>query len=124
MILHTKDAILNKDDKVIQKIFVKPWNSEVYIRVMSSRERDAFEMSVIPSDGTTQMKLNNFRARLAACCLCDEQGNNLFTEKDALELGKKSSIALNIIATAVKSLNGISAEVERDILKNLGGVQD
>ncbi len=38
---------------------------------------------------------SNFRAALLVRCLCDEQGNRLFTEADTEALGAKSGAVLD-----------------------------
>jgi len=127
--LKTKEAILGLNDKKIEKVFVEPWNDEVCIRVLSGRERDAFEISFMvekKKQGDEEIEplmakkavMSNFRARLVSLCLCDEEGIPLFTEADAKLLGQKSGVALDIIATAAKKLNGITKEDEKKILKN------
>lgn len=121
--LTTKQDILGVVDKEVKKIYVEPWEAHVFIRVMSGTERDAFEVS-LTGGGETISNLQNFRAKLCALCLCDEEGKNLFTEKDVRELGKKSGKALNIIMAHAKKLNGITAEDQEAIVKNLGSAPE
>ena len=63
----------------------------VYVREMTGRERDVFEQSLSKEtivDGKTEYKraLEDFRAKLAVCVLCDQDGNLLLTSKDYPEL--------------------------------------
>lgn len=117
--LLSKEAILAIKDDEIEKIDVHPWNASVCIRVMSSRERDHLEISMIGEEGVSRKaKLKNLRARMASICLCDEDGNRLFTEKDIEELGKKSAVAMDIIVQAARKLNGITIEEEEEMVKN------
>ena len=52
----------------------------------------------------------NFRAKLAAACIVDEEGNRLFSEKDVAALGRKSAAALDRVATAAQRISAMSQE--------------
>lgn len=118
--LKTKADILAMDEKpVVEKIHVKPWNADIYIRVVSSEAMDAFQSAMYgDSDVDKKIRMKNFRARLAAICICNENGEVLFTEKDVSELGKKSTHAMNIIVKECQRINGITAENKEELLKN------
>jgi hypothetical protein len=118
MPLTTKDAILGIQDKEIKKYYVKAWKQDVFLRVMSGNERDAFESSIIGDEKSRSVRMRNFRARLAVICLCDENGNNIFTEKDVKELGAKSAKALTEIMDYAMELNGISQKDQDELVKN------
>lgn len=115
----TKADILGFDDIKIKSVFVEPWNTSVHIRVIGSTEQDAFEAGMMDDGGdSARVRLQNFRARYCCLLLCDEKGNPLFTDKDALALGKKSSKALSIIVKAGQELNGVGVEEQEAIVKN------
>lgn len=118
MPLTTKDSILGIEDKNVKKVYVAPWKDYVYIRVISSRERDAFESAVLALGSNRLGAMNNFRARLACCGLCDEDGKPFLTERDAEELGKKSGLAMDIIADAIIELNAIGPGGTEAMAKN------
>jgi len=119
MPLTTKDSILRIDDQKVIEVFVKPWNDTVYVRTMSSSERDHFDAAMIADDDSDRVRrLENFRARLCAICLSDEKGKPIFTEKDARDLGKKCTEAMGIITAAAQELNGITAVDQEKLVKN------
>jgi hypothetical protein len=118
--LKTKADILSMDEKpIIEKVHIAPWKADIYIRVVSSEVMDSFQSATYgDSDIDKKSRMKNFRARLAAICICDENGLSLFTEKDASELGKKSTHAMNIIVKHCQRINGITAENKDELLKN------
>jgi hypothetical protein len=133
--LVTKEAILGVQDVQVEQVWVEPWHDYVYVRVMSARERDNFELSFIATrrtEGDQQIEdaserraaLANFRARLVSLTLCDDKGARIFTEADVVDLGRKSGLALDIIAEAAKKLNGITKENEKAIVKNSASVPE
>lgn len=107
----SRDQILQADDLPRKKVTVPEWGGDVFIRVMTSAERDAFEAS-LTADRTT-----NIRARLAIKTLCDEQGNLLFTEGDEAALGAKSGSAIDRIWAESVMFNAISKKDISDLEK-------
>ena len=83
--LLTKDDILNADDLPSEVVDVPEWGGHVKVRTMSGSERDAFEASLIESQGKKKSKddlMSNIRARFASLVLVDDDGKRLFTAKD------------------------------------------
>lgn len=120
----TKEQILQADDLKKELVSVPDWGGDVYVRTMTGTERDAFEQSIIETDGENiKMNFVNIRAKLCASTIVDEEGNRLFEEKDIAELGKKSAAALNHIFTAAQKLNGISKDDIKELAKNSGKTQ-
>jgi len=118
----TKDDILQADDIAIRKVAVPEWakdgNKEtafVFVKSMSGTERDAFEAAISQVRGGVE----NFRAKLAAFTICDEQGNLLFSQKDIAALGKKSSAALQRVFNAASRLSKISNQDVEELTENL-----
>lgn len=115
MALLSKEAILKADDLPRELVAVAEWGGEVYVRTLRGSERDAFEASNVKVTGkgrkreTTPM-MANFRARLAALCMCDEEGKRLFSDADAVALGQKSASALDRVADVALRLNGMTEE--------------
>ncbi len=72
---------------------------------MSGLERDRFE-----SEHVKDPTRKNFRARLTALTVCDENGATLFSESDVSALGAKSCAALDRIFEASAKLNRLMKE--------------
>jgi len=87
--LLTKDTILKAADSKIEKLEVPEWGGHIFLKNMTGGERDAFVL---------------------VRCICDEEGNTVFTKKDIDALGKKSAKALDRCFAAAQKLNGLSAE--------------
>ena len=99
----TRDAILKAKDRKTEKVKVPEWGGEVLVAAMSGHDRDAFEASIVTSDGRTNMA--NMRAKLVAACVVDEAGNRLFQPADIEALGGKSASALDRIVATAQRLN-------------------
>ena len=111
----TRDQILAIQDLKTQKVDIPEWNGHVYVRAMTSTERDAWEASILSQNGKTPA---NLRSKLAAQLVCDESGATLFTEQDIEALGKKNAAALDRIFTAVMGLNKITDDDLDELAKN------
>lgn len=110
-----REDILAIRDVRTQKLTVPEWNKEVWLRTISGAERDRIDASV--RDKSNPASLVNFRARFAVMVLSDEQGNRIFTDADAIEIGKKSQSALDRILTAGLQLNGMAENDVDDLEK-------
>ena len=122
----TKEQILGLDDLPIEEMYVSQWKTSVRLRTPSSRERDNFEKDIF---GTTKNlndvavqvnRLDNFRAKLVALVLVDENGKRMFNDpKEVIELGKKSAAAMDAIFGRAQKICGITKEDVEDMTKNL-----
>lgn len=112
----SREDILSTGSVKVEKISVPEWGGDVFIRVMESAERDAFEAASLERKGASKMA--NIRARLAAIVLCDESGKRLFADADAPALGKKLASALDRVFEAASKLNRLSKEDVEELEKN------
>jgi hypothetical protein len=113
----TKEQILKAEDLKTETVEVPEWGGSVNVRTMTGTERDAFEQSIV--EGKDKTNLANIRARLCAATIVDDKGNRIFSDEDAIELGKKSAAALYQIATVAQKLNGFRNKDIEDLGKNL-----
>jgi hypothetical protein len=90
----------------VQELFVEDWNQLVHVRVLTARELDQFK------DGIG-MSMDNASARLAVLSLCDKEGNRLFEDVDAVELGKTSARALKQVVDAILELNRMDGNEQK-----------
>lgn len=107
----TRDDILSAEDLKSERVKVPEWGGEVIVREMTGTERDAWETSVVSTVGN-QVKINavNMRAKLAAVSMVDEKSKRLFSDKDVVALGKKSSAALDRVVDVAKRLSRIGED--------------
>jgi hypothetical protein len=106
----TKQQILAADDCRLAQVAVPEWGGDVYIRVMSCGERDAYENDWVQNKNKG---VENFRSKFLARCLCDEKGERLFTDAEIGELSKKSAKVLGRLWQKAMEHNALSeADVE------------
>lgn len=118
----TRDLILNqKYEPQIQRVDIPEWKGHVYVKELSGKQRDAFELSQLEGRGANQrVNLLNMRAKLVAFTCCDENGRLLFNEADARRLGDLQSRALTRIYRVATELSGLSGQDEEALTEELG----
>ena len=102
----TKEQILGADDLKRELVDIPEWGGEVLLRELRGRERDSFEEGSL--DKQRNVTMANMRARLVALSAIDEEGERLFTAKEASQLGDKSASALNRLFEVCCRLSGIT----------------
>ena len=112
-----REELLGIADAKITTVHVPEWNRAVLIRAMTGAERDAWEQSVQQA-ARNGKQIANFRAKLAALVVCDEQGNRVFSDADAEALGKKNGAALDRIFNAWLEQNALSKKEVEELEKN------
>lgn len=98
-----RKAIFKAVDLDVKKVDVPEWGGEVCVRGLTARERDHFEASI-----GTSANLDNLRARLVVLSLCDEDGERIFKDSDAIELGKKNATVVNRLFDVARSMSGMT----------------
>ena len=109
-----KAAILAADDKKMVDYEVPEWGGSVKLRVMNGTERDRFEGEFVNNNKSVEM----VRAKLVAKCLCDDQGNRLFDEKEIPQLGEKSAAVLDRLFSECMKLNRFTKGDVDELAKN------
>lgn len=112
----TREEILQADDLKTEIVNVPEWGGEVIVRTMTGTDRDIWDNLMFRKGERNY--LNDNRAKLCSCTIVDEHGNLLFTEDDVIELGKKSSMALNRVFDVAKRLNGLGPDDVKEMAKN------
>ena len=111
----SRDAILGAEDLKKELVEVPEWSGSVWVRELTGTERDEYEQSLmsvrqVGRQTEIQPRLDNAKARLAVKCIISAEGQRLFKDKDAGELGKKSAAALNLIVDTVQRLSGMTTD--------------
>lgn len=115
----TKLQIIEAQDIQKELVKVPEWGGDVYVKMMTGKERDTFESSLFETKGDDRKQnLVNMRARLAAMTIVDDNGTRLFSDDDVNALGKKSARALDRIFKVAQKLNGIGADAVEELTKN------
>jgi len=109
-----KSKILEAQDRKFEKVFIKEWDTDVYVGPMTGKDKDKYDESIseLTVEGARQMNLENFRAKLLVHVLYeDPEGKvKIFNEEDADELGKKSYVILEKLWNVAKKMNGMDDE--------------
>jgi hypothetical protein len=107
----TADQILAADDLGLKQVPVREWSGDVFIRMMSVGERDAYERLWI---GKRETGVDNFRTEYLARVLCDEKGQLLFTREQVSTLANKSGAVMGrLFDEALAHNNMTEADVEQ-----------
>ena len=119
--LLNKEALLKGDELKKQKVEFSDGNY-VFVREMTGQERDAWEQSMYKpvkgKDGRQdfQPDMKNYKAKLAVCVLCDENGKPLFNFNEYPQLSKSiSAKKLEKIVEVAQELNGITEEQKENL---------
>lgn len=101
-----REHILAADDIERQEVHVPEWNCTIWVRSCTIGDTIAWETLDKP------MKL---MLMTVIACSCDEEGNALFTYKDAPVLEMKSVAAITRIFQVASKLNKLDDEEVEDI---------
>ena len=121
--MNLKDQILQANDLPREKVSVPEWECDVWIRALTSQERDDFEQSMIETSGfgkklEVQTDLSNAKAKLVCRCMVDDDGERIFTDDEAVALGGKSAVVLNRLYEVASKLSGMSKDDMDELVKN------
>lgn len=135
LVFLTREALLEeKDALAIQKVELS--RGFVFVREMTASEKSIWERSLmkeVPILGakrgqpTSEFKttLEDYRAKLAVCTVCDEFGKLLFTMRDVKLLSTQLSASnMELIADAASHLNKITQEDQEEMVKNSEAVPE
>jgi hypothetical protein len=115
----TRDEILNNSDLPIQEVEVPEWGGAVFVRGLSGRERDEYELSMISMrGGNPSLSMFNARAKLVQLGCVDEDGKQLFAKSDVVALGRKNATALDRVYNIIRQLSGLSTEDVKELTSN------
>lgn len=111
----TAEQILAADDLGLLKVSVREWGGEVFIRVMTVGELDAYQKEWV---GKRETGVDNFRAKFLARCLCDEHGQRLFTDEQIEKLAAKSAKVVSRLFDKAAAHNAITDKDVEELAKN------
>jgi len=115
-----RDSILNADDIPQELVNVPEWGGDVYVRGLTARELDKYQMSMLQQRGKSQVaNLDNIRAKLVVRTTFDETGARIFTDDDAAALSAKSGAAVGRLFDVAQRLSGLGKDDIADMTKGL-----
>jgi hypothetical protein len=110
----TAEQILSADDMGLKRVHVSEWGGDVFIRVMSVGERDAYERKWI---GKRETGIDNFRTQYLAGVLCDEAGKLLFSRDQIDALSQKSGAVMGRLFDEAMKHNRMTEEDVKELGK-------
>lgn len=120
----TRSDILEADDKRYDEVECPEWGGTVRLASISGRQRDAYEGSLIETNGADRkMNFVNARAKLIILTAVDEGGAKLFTADDLRSLGAKNAAPLDRLFDAAKKLIGMSDNDVKRLTEDFGAAQ-
>lgn len=117
MMVLTREILLSRQILNKEKVALRD-GGYVYVREMTAREKDNYERLIIEidEDGNIKRKQDNFRAKLAVCTVCDEDGKLLFTPEDVDQLSESLiAVDMETIVSAAQSINNMGRDVEKNL---------
>ena len=106
MALLSRDQILGASDRETQDVEVPEWGGTVRVATMSAGARDAFDASLTDSEGNQET--TNFRAKLVAATVVDEDGERVFGSEDIDALAGHGARAIDRVFDVAARLNGFT----------------
>jgi hypothetical protein len=111
----SKEQILAANDASTLRVEVPEWHGDVYIRVMTVGERDAYELEYQQKKATG---MDDFRTKFLVRCLVDEKGERLFTNGEITLLASKNARVVNRLWEAAIKHNDLAEEKIEELAKN------
>ena len=111
-----------ENDVVVKEAVVE--EDYVFVRQMTGHEKSIWELSQVEKSGQGKkvqydVTLDDYRAKLAVVCVCDEKGELLFRPNDYKQFAMNISAAkLEKIVDVAQRLNAITEEDREEIVKN------
>ena len=118
----TVNDIQNAQDSDILIVEVPEWGGEVGIRVMTGKERDAYEASILGDNN--RQNLVNIRSRMLVKCLTGDDGKRLFADGQVDILAAKSGAVLSRLFEIAQSHNGMTQDDINQLMGNLNSDQN
>jgi hypothetical protein len=115
-----KDDIFAAPDLKPEPLDIPEWGKRVWVRSMTGEQREEFEDALDKhrnKDGELIRK-GIYRAMLAVFVVCDEAGNLVFAEADAIVLARKGVKPLMRVQAKANQLNALTADDVKALEKN------
>lgn len=121
----TRDAIVKAQDILTETVPVPEWGGDVVVRGLTGDELDEFQGSVrqfrrsLDGKGMEPVLIQKgMHAKLLVKTLVDDNGERLFMDNEAGELGAKSGKVLERLYEVAQRLSGLSEEEEEEMEGN------
>lgn len=111
-------AVLGAQDRAFEYVDVPEWGGiTIKVQALSGTARDRYQAANLifgtnakGAPAITGYNLAGATARLVALSIVDEDGAAVFSDKDILDLGDRSPVALDRVADVARRLSGLTEE--------------
>lgn len=113
MALLTAEQIESVDDRRYEDVHVPEWGGEVRILALSGEERDAYEAAMVDAKQSgkgASVRLQNFRSKLVAKSIVDEDFKRLFPDSKVKALAAKNGAVIDRLWDKTRELSGMEKE--------------
>lgn len=119
-------GILEQPTLVIEELFVPEWKGKIRLKMLSAKERDDFETSLVKVGKNGRQELNNanFRARLVQLAAVKEDGSPMFTRHDIKVLGNLPAAGLQRVFNKINEMSAFSEEDLKELAEDFDEGQD
>jgi hypothetical protein len=105
--MNLREKILSTEDIPSREVFVPNWNVTILVKGLSAGERiDLTQAAVDQVTGSVNLS-TVYPDIVVSCCFDPETGEPIFQESDKQDIMKKSSKAIEMLASAGLELSGI-----------------
>lgn len=109
-----KNSILSAVDLKRETVPCPEWGGDVIISELSAIDRDRFWPAILTSDGKHDPI--NVTGKLLVRCIVDSDGNRIFSDTDAEDLGKKAPDIITRLFKVAERINKLTGD--DDAVKN------
>ncbi|MFJ6841342.1 hypothetical protein ACIQRE_01585 [Streptomyces griseoluteus] len=121
----SRDAIVQATDIPTETVPVPEWGGDVILRGLTGDELDDFQGSIrqfrrsMDGKGMEPVLIQQgMHAKLLVKCLVDDNGERLFQDNEAGELGAKSGKVLERLYDIAQTLSGLSEDEQEEMEGN------
>jgi len=108
--MNLRETILAADDIPQREVFVPNWDVTILVKGLSAGERIELTQAAV-DQATGNVNLSTvYPDIVVSCCFDPETGLPVFTEADKSDIMKKSSKAIELLASAGLELSGIGED--------------
>ena len=108
--MNLREKILNVEDIPSREVFVPNWDVTILVKGLSAGERIGLTQAAV-DQVTGSVNLSTvYPDIVVSCCFDPETGDPIFKESDKPDIMKKSSKAIEMLASAGLELSGIGED--------------
>ena len=116
MKLLTRDQILSAEDRPFDEVEVPEWGGTVRVAGLTGSQREQYDRSMLNEAGKIDQA--DFKTKLVALSIVDENDEPMFTIDDVVALRNKSDTALNRVFAAADGLSLVTLNAIDGVEKN------